>query len=82
MLDDPGFVWPDPFPGSCGRGSSCPTQTMVMPPKKPVTQSVDTPPPDRSSAAFISYVYSHKRTAPLPETPRSTPLKGPKKTAS
>jgi DNA-binding helix-hairpin-helix protein with protein kinase domain len=54
---------------------------MVMPPKKPVTQSVDTPPPDRSSAAFISYVYSHKRTAPLPETPRSTPLKGPKKTA-
>jgi len=55
---------------------------MVMPPKKPLTQSVDTPPPDRSSAAFISYVYSHKRTAPLPETPRSTPLKGPKKTAN
>lgn len=56
---------------------------MVMPPKKPVaTQSVDTPPPDRSSAAFISYVYSHNRRAPLPETPRSTPLKGPKKTAS
>ena len=65
------------------RGSSRLTQTMVMPPKKPVsTQSVDTPPPDRSSAAFISYVYSHNRRAPLPETPRSTPLKGPKKTAS
>jgi hypothetical protein len=51
-----------------------------MPPKKPVTQtaSTSTPPADRNSAAFVSYVYSHKRTAPLPETPRNAPLKGKK----
>lgn len=32
-------------------------------------------PPDRNSAAFVSYVYSHKRKEALPEVPRGTSIK-------
>ncbi|MDQ7996863.1 MAG: hypothetical protein AAGC76_13575 [Luteibacter sp.] len=41
-----------------------------MPPQKPENRFPKGAPADRSSAAFVSYVYSHSRRAPLPEVPR------------
>jgi hypothetical protein len=50
----------------------------VMPPQKPDNRFPKGAPADRSSAAFVSYVYSHSRRAPLPEVPRepAKPRKG------
>ncbi|MET4675766.1 hypothetical protein [Luteibacter sp. ME-Dv--P-043b] len=42
-----------------------------MPPLKPDNRFPKGAPADRSSAAFVSYVYSHSRRAPLPEVPRA-----------
>jgi hypothetical protein len=49
-----------------------------MPPQKPENRFPKGAPADRSSAAFVSYVYSHSRRAPLPEVPRepAKPRKG------
>jgi|GEM_PF-2414701 len=46
--------------------------------QKPVAKNPNELPPHPSSAAFVSYVYSHNRKSPLPETPRPpvTPRKG------
>jgi hypothetical protein len=52
-----------------------------MTPQKPVLKFPKGAPADRSSAAFVSYVYSHDRRAPLPTVPL-TPQKSRKAKAS
>ncbi|MET0506406.1 MAG: hypothetical protein ABWZ85_13860 [Luteibacter sp.] len=49
-----------------------------MPPEKSENRFPKGAPADRSSAAFVSHVYSHSRRAPLPEVPRepAKPRKG------
>jgi hypothetical protein len=46
-----------------------------MPTQKPPARFPNGAPTDRSSAAFVSYVYSHERRGKLPETPREPATK-------